>query len=37
MLIQEHCDEHRMQRHKEGDVLIALGKRKKMIDVTLDS
>ncbi len=37
MLIQGHCDEHRMRRHKERDVRIVLGQRKKLINIVLDS
>ncbi len=37
MLIQEHCNEHRMWKHKECDVLIAGDQRKKMINDVLDA
>ncbi len=37
MLIQELCNEHRMRRHKECNVLIVLGYRKKTINVALDA
>ncbi len=36
MLIQGHCDEHRMRRHKEDDVRIVLGQRRKTISDDLD-
>ena len=36
MMIQEHCEEHRMLKHKEYDVLIAVALRKNTIIITLD-
>ncbi len=32
MMIQEHCDEHRMLKYKESDVLIAVAYRKNTIE-----
>jgi hypothetical protein len=37
MLIREHCDEHRMLKHKECNVLIELAQRKKTIIFVLDA
>jgi hypothetical protein len=37
MLIQEHCDEHRMRKHKECNMLIAGDQRKKTINNVLDA
>ena len=36
MLIQGHCDEHRMRRHKKDDMRIVLGQRRKTISEDLD-
>ena len=37
MMIQEHCDEHRMLKHKEYGVLIMVTLRENTIIITLDA
>jgi hypothetical protein len=37
MLIQEHCNEHRMRKHEECNVLIAGDQRKNTMNNALDA